>query len=153
MKVTTKTYIIISIGILVGLPIGTSTATFVLADGFSYLSGNPKACVNCHIMNENYNSWESSSHHGFASCNDCHTNGTMLEKYSQKALNGFLHSFAFTTGFFSEPIRIKEFNRKIVIKNCLSCHSELIASSRFGHVGFGAGNCLQCHQNVGHRKW
>ncbi len=148
-----KSAVIIFLGLVIGIPTGVSTATFVTANGFSYFSKDSRACINCHIMRENFEAWTASSHHTFTNCNDCHTHGSIVSKYGQKALNGFLHSWAFTTGNFAEPIRIKEFNRKIVVKNCLSCHSEMIESSKFGHVGFGKTSCLTCHQNVGHRKW
>lgn len=153
MRKPAKTVAIAALGLLIGAPLGVSTATFVFADGFSYLSGNPKACVNCHIMQENFDAWKNSSHHSIATCNDCHTSGSVVSKYGQKALNGFLHSWAFSTGLFEEPIRIKGFNRKIVLSNCVRCHDQLGESSRFGHSGFATRNCLDCHQNSGHRKW
>jgi cytochrome c nitrite reductase small subunit len=31
---------------------GVGTFTFGYARGFSYLSADPRACVNCHVMNE-----------------------------------------------------------------------------------------------------
>lgn len=148
-----KTLVIVSIGLLIGVPVGTSTATFIFADGFSYLSANPKACMNCHVMKDGFNSWEASSHHAFTSCNDCHTSGSTVSKYSQKAVNGILHSWAFSTGRFKEPIQIKDFNKKIVMQNCLQCHAQMIESSQFAHLGFGQSSCLSCHQNTGHRKW
>ena len=43
--------------------LGVSAYTFTYAEGFSYLSDDPKACINCHIMNDQYHSWSSSSHH------------------------------------------------------------------------------------------
>ena len=153
MNARSKTAVIVTLGLLVGVPVGTSTATFFLADGLSYLSGNPQACMNCHVMKGNFESWQASSHHGFTSCNDCHTAGSPVSRYGQKALNGFLHSWAFSTGRFDEPIRIKAFNRKIVVRNCLRCHEPLIESSRSGHLAFSDTDCLHCHQNSGHRNW
>ena len=35
---------------LLGVPAGIGGFTFVYAKGFSYLSTDPRACVNCHIM-------------------------------------------------------------------------------------------------------
>lgn len=141
------------LGLLVGLPVGTGVTTFLYADGLSYLSGDPKACINCHVMQSQYDSWQASSHKTVANCNDCHSNGNIMQKYSQKAINGFLHSFAFTTSYFHEPIRIKEFNLRITKKACLSCHNQLAESSQFDHQSFSENNCLNCHREVGHRKW
>jgi hypothetical protein len=42
---------------LLGIPVGVGAFTFVYAKGFSYLSTDPKACVNCHIMNSQYDAW------------------------------------------------------------------------------------------------
>ena len=36
---------------LLGIPVGVGAFTFVYAKGFSYLSPDPRACVNCHVMN------------------------------------------------------------------------------------------------------
>ena len=37
---------------LLGIPAGIGAFTFVYAKGFSYLSTDPRACVNCHVMRE-----------------------------------------------------------------------------------------------------
>ena len=37
---------------LLGIPGGVGAFTFVYAKGFSYLSSDPRACVNCHVMNQ-----------------------------------------------------------------------------------------------------
>ena len=42
------------------------------AELVSYMSDNPQACVNCHVMTPVYNSWMHSSHREWANCNDCH---------------------------------------------------------------------------------
>lgn len=148
-----RTIILSFFGLLVGIPLGSSIATFVYADGLSYMKSDPRACINCHIMESHFDAWKNSTHRSVAACNDCHTSGNFFSKYSQKALNGFLHSWAFTTGHFHEPIQIKDFNRRIALKNCLSCHSNLIESSRFQHTTFGNRDCLTCHQGVGHKRW
>jgi cytochrome c nitrite reductase small subunit len=57
----------------VGLAIGISGFTFVYARGASYLTDNPQACANCHVMEEQFSSWLRSSHRNVAVCNDCHT--------------------------------------------------------------------------------
>lgn len=146
-------YSITLIALLIGVPIGSSIATFVYAEGFSYLSSNPKSCINCHVMESHFRAWENSPHRSVAACNDCHTHGNIVSKYSQKAVNGFLHSWAFTTGWYHDPIQIKNFNRNIAMKNCVRCHSQMIEASRFHQAGFGDKNCLSCHQGVGHKRW
>ena len=152
LKGLSKTLSLIIVGLLIGIPTGTGLATFIFAEGHSYLSKDPVACTNCHVMKGQFDSWQASSHHPHASCNDCHSHGSLPEKYLQKGINGFLHSYAFTTGKFKEPLQIKEFNRKIALRSCRDCHSQLIESSQGGHSSFGSKNCLNCHKDVGHRR-
>ncbi len=140
------------VGLVVGVPLGTGLALFAYADGLSYLSANPNACANCHVMQPNLAAWQASSHRNIAACNDCHTSGGLLNRYAQKAENGFHHSLAFTTGNFSEPIRIKQASLMVVLENCKTCHQPLLEASRFGHPGLGEKNCLHCHKQTGHRN-
>ena len=80
-------------------------------EGFSYLSNDPKACVNCHIMRDHYDGWQKASHHAVATCNDCHTpHDSLSPSTSSKAENGFWHSKGFTLQDFHEPIRIRPRN-------------------------------------------
>ena len=88
-----------------GLVLGMGSYTFADARGLSYLSNDPKACVNCHVMNSNYDSWQKSSHHSVATCNDCHVPHDFIPKYLAKAKHGWRHSYAFTSGEFHEPIQ------------------------------------------------
>ena len=42
---------------VVGSVVGVAGFTFRYAEGLSYFSTDPKACANCHIMNDQYASW------------------------------------------------------------------------------------------------
>jgi cytochrome c nitrite reductase small subunit len=137
---------------LAGLAGGVATVgiyTFVYAQGLSYLSNDPKACVNCHVMRDVYEGWNHSSHKSVATCNDCHIPHNFPMKYLAKGRNGWHHSVAFTTGQFEEPIRIKKFNRSIIERNCLRCHSS-IAGPIVGSGSAHRANCTRCHSRVGH---
>ena len=72
------------LAVAVGSAIGIVGYTFVYAKGYSYLSNDPVACANCHIMNEQYDGWTRSSHHAVATCNDCHTPPDFIGKYTPK---------------------------------------------------------------------
>lgn len=89
-----------------GFLLGLGGLAFYQGRGWSYLSDRPEACANCHIMRDQYESWWHSSHRNWAGCNDCHMPHTFLGKWTTKALSGFQHSLAFTTGDFPEPIVI-----------------------------------------------
>jgi cytochrome c nitrite reductase small subunit len=137
---------------LVGIAAGVGAYTFVYAKGASYLTNDPSACANCHVMDEQYAGWTKSSHHQAAVCNDCHTPKGLVPKYYTKALNGFWHSFAFTTGRFHEPIRINARNRAVTEEACRKCHAEITVAID-AHAAYAGGEalaCIRCHDSVGH---
>src|SRR5688572_17989710 len=61
------------LSVAIGGAAGLGAYTFMYAKGASYLTNNPAACANCHIMNDQYDGWIKSSHRSVAGCNDCHT--------------------------------------------------------------------------------
>ena len=79
--------------VFLGLLVGLGGYTFVYARGYSYLSNDPTACANCHVMRDHFEAWTRASHRAVAVCNDCHTPPGLLGKYATKARNGFWHSF------------------------------------------------------------
>lgn len=81
-------YTILVIAILAGALLGIGGYTFIYADGAAYLTNNPAACANCHIMQSHYDAWIKSSHRSVATCNDCHTPAGFIPKYMTKASNG-----------------------------------------------------------------
>lgn len=95
-------------------------------------------------MRSHYESWLKSSHGKAAVCNDCHTPAGIVPRYAVKALNGFSHSFAFTTARYSDVIRITARNRRVTASACLKCHADMVSGIRPGV------NCFECHRNVGH---
>ena len=109
-----------------GAAIGLAGFTFSYAEGLSYFSTDPKACANCHIMNDQYASWTKGPHHGDARCVDCHLPHDFVAKYVAKALNGYHHSKGFTLQDFHEPILIKPRNAAILQDNCLRCHGDFV---------------------------
>jgi cytochrome c nitrite reductase small subunit len=134
---------------MVGLLIGLGSYTFYYAQGASYLVDDPHACVNCHIMREQFNGWTKSSHKAFATCNSCHVPHGFVRKYLTKAENGFWHSWGFTFQNFHEPIQMRPQSRAIVQENCLGCHGQFV-SEIASHEGPDQVNCIQCHSGVGH---
>ena len=133
-----------------GATIGLGVFTFSYGGGASYLSNDPAACVNCHVMQAHYDSWEKSSHHTVANCNDCHLPHTFIGKWWTKADNGLLHSWAFTTGDFHEPIQIKPRNRTVTQQACIDCHRDFVHLMLPVESGGDMLNCVHCHYSVGH---
>ncbi|HWP48448.1 MAG TPA: cytochrome c nitrite reductase small subunit [Candidatus Limnocylindrales bacterium] len=140
----------IILGMAIGLITGVGGYTFLYAKGTSYLTNNPEACANCHIMREHYNGWIKSSHRIVAVCNDCHTPSGFFEKYATKASNGFWHSLAFTTGRFPEPLQIKSHNLEITENACRKCHQDIVEAMEGPYPGNIRLSCVRCHNSVGH---
>ncbi len=147
----------ILLSLLVGTSVGAGSYTFYQGKGWSYLSNDPQACVNCHIMREQYDGWQKASHHAVATCNDCHVPHDLVGKYLSKAENGFWHSKGFTLQDFHEPIQIRPHNMETLRHNCIDCHQGLV-SELMGEPGqhYGGGEhggeskCVHCHRDVGH---
>lgn len=137
------------VGSLLGILLGLGLYTFLYARGYSYLTNNPAACANCHVMQDYYAAWMKSGHSAVARCNDCHTPHNLVGKYAIKATNGFFHSFAFTTGRYPDNIRIKGYNLWVTEGTCKTCHAELTYSILGVHGGKDI-SCIGCHFNVGH---
>ena len=149
------------LGVAFGLAIGVGAYTFVYARGYSYMADDAEACVNCHVMQEQFNGWLKSSHRAVAVCNDCHTPPGLIPKYATKARNGFWHSYYFTTGTFADPIRITARNREITEAACRDCHERLTAAMLDADAVPAIDRddprhppatlaCTRCHGSVGH---
>jgi cytochrome c nitrite reductase small subunit len=142
----------LALSVLLGAVLGLGAYTFHYGEGLSYFSTDPRACVNCHIMNEQYDSWQKAGHHQSAKCVDCHLPHDFVGKYMAKADNGWRHSKAFTLQNFHEPIQITPRNADILQVNCVNCHGqfvhELVAGARL--PSRESVQCVHCHRNVGH---
>jgi cytochrome c nitrite reductase small subunit len=138
----------IGLAVALGLAIGVGGFTFVYARGASYLTDDPAACANCHVMRGHLDAWLASSHRAVAACNDCHAPHDIAGKYATKAINGFWHSVAFTTGRFPEPLRITPRNRAVTEGACRDCHQPIVEA--IAPRAAGALSCIRCHATVGH---
>ena len=145
----TRARVLLVLACLLGIPAGIGAFTFVYAKGFSYLSTDPKACVNCHVMNPQYDAWLKSGHRHAAVCVECHLPNRGLAKWVAKADHGFRHSAAFTLQNFKEPIEITPHDREIVRVNCQRCHADLVHTIVAGPARPPL-DCLHCHASVGH---
>lgn len=170
LGIRARTKWLLAATVTAGLAAGLGLFTFGFAKGHSYLTNDPQACANCHVMNDYLAAWEKGSHRAAATCNDCHTPHTFVGKYMTKASNGFWHSFYFTTGNFPDPIRITPRNRQVTERACRDCHAQLTAAITPGDRAGGrerdgrtvaaahaatqgedvSASCIRCHSTVGH---
>jgi cytochrome c nitrite reductase small subunit len=145
---TTARTLTLLLAILAGAALGVGFFTFIYAQGSSYLTDNPAACANCHIMEDHFSAWLKSSHRHAAVCNDCHTPHGLVAKYTVKASNGFWHSFAFTTGWFPDRIEITNRNFEVTDAACRKCHQEIVEAIE--RADSDSLTCIRCHSTVGH---
>jgi len=141
--------------LVLGAVVGIGGYTFAYAEGFSYFKKDPAACVNCHIMQPEYDAWQKSSHHTVAVCVDCHLPEAFIPKYLVKSENGWRHGKLFTTGKFKEPIEVQAAGLRVLQENCERCHGGL-AQDMHGGASVAAKSedesvpCVKCHATVGH---
>ncbi len=136
--------------ILLGMIGGVGAFTFGYGKGFSYLKNDPAGCANCHVMQDHYDSWQNSSHHHVATCNDCHLPHDFVGKWMVKGDNGFFHSLAFTLNNYHDPIQIKPRNRKVTQNACMHCHADVVHQMMPESPRGEMLQCSQCHSDVGH---
>lgn len=130
---------------------GVGGYTFMYAQGASYLGSESKMCANCHIMQDHFDAWERGSHRNAAGCNDCHApHDSFWHKWYVKGVNGFNHSWAFTTGNHPDPIVITDFNKRVTESACRHCHADIVHSIDFTAAGSDPISCIRCHSDVGH---
>jgi len=135
---------------LIGLILGLGSYTFIYGQGYAYFKDDPKACVNCHIMSDQYESWLKGSHKNVTTCNSCHTPEGLFAKYFNKAENGFSHSWKFTLHAYKDPIFIRQHNFNIAMNSCLKCHGTLMENTSHMKNLTEGRSCIQCHRNAGH---
>lgn len=119
----------------------------------SYLSDDPEACINCHIMVPEYASWKHSSHARVANCNDCHVpHDSTLRKYYFKAKDGTRHSVLFTLGMEKQVIKAIPESEHVIQENCIRCHRATIERARAPvHTDWDR-SCTDCHREVPHGR-
>lgn len=139
--------------------IGLGFYTLHISKATSYMSDDPQACINCHVMTPHYMTWNTSSHREVAHCNDCHVpHENFVKKYAFKAQDGLYHSYVFTTRTEPQVIRAKEASSKVIHNNCIRCHQDQVTDAKL--AGFVENHhqdrtdrfCWECHKDVPHGR-
>jgi cytochrome c nitrite reductase small subunit len=147
------------VAILLGLFAGLFFYTFYISNAISYLSDNPKTCMNCHVMTTQYATWLHSSHRETATCNDCHVPHTNpVATYYFKAMDGMRHATIFTLRNEPQVIRIRDAGMAVVQENCKRCHGYMNENVSSIEVVYRRSECnenkvcWECHREVPHGR-
>ena len=116
--------------LIAGVVAGGGLYFLYLLRAHTYLTDEPSACVNCHIMSPYYATWMHSSHSRNATCNDCHVpHENFVKKWTFKGMDGMKHVAAFLTS------------------------TELVKTGRIDYMMSEVGKgkaCWDCHRDVPH---
>lgn len=148
-----------AVSIVLGILTGILFLVIHISNAASYLSDDPKTCINCHVMYPHYASWSKSSHQASATCVDCHVpQNNFIRKYAFKAKDGFMHSTYFTFRWEPQVLKIKSAGTKVVQENCIRCHLEQVDLVQIVEVtkdmaDRGDGKlCWECHRGTPHGR-
>ncbi len=123
---------------LAGVALGMALVLVRIANATSYLSDDPQACINCHVMTDAYASWQRGSHGQSAVCIDCHVpHSSFIAKYAYKAQDGLKHSYVFTRRKEPQVLGLSARAVPVVQTNCVRCHSHqvmMIEAAWQGHL-------------------
>jgi len=147
------------VAVVMGILCGLGLYIFKISNAVSYLSDNPKTCVNCHVMNPEYATWFHSSHGRVTTCNDCHVpHDNFVSTYMFKAVDGMRHATIFTLRNEPQVIRLREAGKDAVQENCKRCHAGLnqnvstlnVTQKNYEHAT--GKYCWECHREVPHGR-
>ncbi len=130
-----------------GAACGLALVVAHISNAASYLSDKPEACLNCHVMNNAYATWQHGSHAHVAECSDCHLphQNPIAEKAFQ-ARDGLRHSYVFTFRLEPQALHLSEGAKPVVQENCLRCHANQFMMARLASVS--ERRCWDCHSGV-----
>lgn len=151
---------VIVLSICAGAIIGLAGYIAYASNVASYLTNDPSACTNCHVMSSYYATWSHSSHATRATCNDCHVpHPSVIAKYYFKAKDGLYHAAVFTAHAEPQVLRPRTASATVIMNNCIRCHTQLntefVKTGMVSYVDTLNGNgkaCWTCHTQVPHTK-
>lgn len=150
---------LLPVTVLVGMIFGLGFYILHLSKATSYLSDDPKTCINCHVMTTEYITWNHSSHRNVATCNDCHVpHDNVFNKYYFKAKDGLYHASIYTLRAEPQAITMREPSKRVVQNNCIRCHHDQVTDAKLmSWVDTHRENrltrvCWECHKETPHGR-
>lgn len=111
----------------------------------------PVFCGQCHVMQEQVDTYLHSAHQFDATCGDCHIPHDLVYGAAYKAFTGTRDIVAVVTSTVPGGIRTTFHGKKVIQQNCLRCHGDLL--EQVGDtVSEGGKNCFDCHRHTPHQK-
>lgn len=144
--------------ILAGMISGGGVLLLYMLRAHTYLTDDPAACVNCHIMAPYYATWFHSSHSRNATCNDCHVpHENAIKKWTFKGMDGMRHVGVFLMKGEHQVIQALPESAQVIMNNCIRCHTQLntefVSTGRIDYMKAQMGEgkaCWDCHRDVPH---
>lgn len=147
----------VSVIVLMGIFTGLFFLLLHISRATSYLSDDPRSCINCHVMYPQYASWAKGSHGDVATCSGCHVpQDNFFRQYYFKASDGLRHATYFTMRWEPQTIQIKEAGVNVVQENCIRCHQDLVEMVSLVEVSGEMARkeegklCWDCHEETPH---
>lgn len=145
--------------ILLGAIVGLVIYIGKVANVASYLTDDPRACINCHVMTTEYITWNHSSHRAVATCNDCHVpHDNVFKQYAFKAKDGLYHATIYTLRTEPQAIVMHEAGQQAVQNNCIRCHFDQVTDAKSvswvdSHLTDRLDRtCWECHRETPHGR-
>lgn len=147
------------VAVLLGAIVALGVYMAKLANVASYLTDDPRACINCHVMTTEYITWKHSSHREVASCNDCHVpHDNVFKQYAFKAKDGLYHATIYTLRAEPQSIIMHEAGQQAVQNNCIRCHMDQVTDAKMTSWVSSHQNdrldrtCWECHRETPHGR-
>ena len=135
--------------VLFGGIVGLSLFTVSYAEATSYLSDDPDACRNCHVMNDVHDAWARGPHHAVATCNDCHIPHDVPGQVHRQGDERLEPQPGVHAGELPGADPDHAANKTVALANCLYCHGDFV--SLVNHEGQAElEDCTRCHASIGH---
>ncbi|UXP34177.1 cytochrome c nitrite reductase small subunit [Reichenbachiella agarivorans] len=158
-RITPPDQWIVPVTLVCGLMAGLGFYVLRVSNAVSYLSDDPKACINCHVMTPEYITWDHSSHQSVTVCNDCHVpHNNVVNKYYFKAMDGLYHASIYTMRMEPQTITMREPSQHVVQNNCIRCHMDQVTDAKMSawvenhEQNRTSRACWECHRETPHGR-
>ncbi len=110
-------------------------------------SDKPSFCVQCHVMESQFEAWSHAGAHRRKMCVDCHLpNDNAGIHYVWKAIDGMKDVLIFYSGKVPEHIEVTAHGQEVLQENCIRCHEHTVMLINHER------KCWDCHRRVMHTR-